>query len=105
NPGFVADLIGERRLEHAAVDWLRITHRLASRDVDEIDAHLSKCARNFDRIVTGDAALGPVGGGNAHRHRLARRPDRPHGLEPLERETKTVLQGPAIYIRSMIGQW
>ena len=42
DPGLVADLVGERRLEHAAVDRLRVAHGLAGRDIDQIDAGLAR---------------------------------------------------------------
>src|SRR3954470_658834 len=42
----IADLVGERGLEHAAIDRLRIAHGLPGRDVDEIDARLGKNRRN-----------------------------------------------------------
>src|SRR5579872_6477008 len=35
---FVADLIGERGLEHAAIDRLRVAHGLPGGDIDEVDA-------------------------------------------------------------------
>ena len=37
-PRLVADLVGERRLEHAAIDRLRLGPGLAGRDVDQVGA-------------------------------------------------------------------
>ena len=100
----VADLVGERRLEHAAVDRIVVGHRLAGRDVDQVRAMGGEGAGDLDRVVAGDAALLPVGGGNAHRDRLLRRPHRAHGVEHLERKAETVLEPAAIVVGAPIGQ-
>src|SRR4051812_26708510 len=51
DPGFVADLIGEWRLEHPAVNRLRVPHGLARGDVDQIDAGLAERTRDRHRVV------------------------------------------------------
>ena len=47
----VADAIGERRLEHAAIDRLRLDRSLPGRDVDQIGARLLERARDLHRII------------------------------------------------------
>src|SRR5260370_32665017 len=73
----VTDLLGERCLEHASIDRLGVAHRLSGRDVHQIDAGLGEGTRDMNCVVAGDAAFGPVGGGDAYRHRLVRRPTPP----------------------------
>src|SRR5215471_11969161 len=68
--GLVADLIGERRLEHAAEDGLRVRDGLSGRHVDEIATGIRKRARDLDGVVAGKPAIHPVRRRNAHRHRL-----------------------------------
>ena len=48
-PGVVADLVGERRLEHAAVDRLGLRRGLAGGDVDQVAAGLGEGARHLRR--------------------------------------------------------
>ena len=45
--GLVADLVGERRLEHAAVDRLGIGRGLSGRHVDQVAAGLREGARDL----------------------------------------------------------
>src|SRR5262249_25380019 len=52
--GLVADLIGERRLEHAAEDGLRVGDGLSGRHVDEIATSVRERARDLDGIVAGE---------------------------------------------------
>ena len=63
--GLVANPIGERRLEHAAVDRLGPDRRLPRRDVDDVDAGVAQRTRDADRVFRRDALVAhPVVGGN-----------------------------------------
>src|SRR5216683_6013703 len=64
--GLVANLIGEWRLEHAAIDRLRVAHGLAGGDVDQIDPGFGKSPRDQNAVIAGDAALGPISGRDTH---------------------------------------
>ena len=102
--GVVADLVGERRLVHAAVDRLGVRRGLAGGDVDQVAAGLGEGARHRDRIVAGEAAVLPVGRRDAHRHRLVLRPGLAHGAEHLEREAQAVFQRAAVFVGALVGQ-
>ena len=104
DPRLVAHLIGKRRLEHPAVDRLRVADGLPGRDVDKIDAGLGKGPRDRDRIVAGDAALGPVRRGNAHRHRLVRGPRGAHGFEHFKGKAQPILQRTTVFVCALVGQ-
>ncbi len=88
------------RLEHAAIDRPALRRGLAGRDVDEIDASLVRRPARWrwnPRSVS--AAFGPVGGRDAHRHRLLRRPGRAHGLErPLSGKRRRLSMRAAIVV-------
>src|SRR3569623_765542 len=56
NARLVADLVGERGLEHTSIDRLGVAHRLAGGDVHEVDAGLGESAGDLARIVAGDTA-------------------------------------------------
>ncbi len=68
NAGLVANPIGERRLEHAAVDRPRAHRGLPGGDVDDVDTGVAEQARNLDRFF--------------RRHCLRRRPSRWPRCEP-----------------------
>jgi len=85
-------------------DRLRVTHRLSRGDVDQIDPGLAEGAGNHHRVVAGDAALSPVGGGDTHRHRLVRRPRRAHCFKYLQRIAQPVFQRAAIFIGALVGE-
>ena len=55
----VADAVGERRLEHAAVDRARLDGGLAGRHVDDVDALGLQDAGDGDRLHRRDAAIRP----------------------------------------------
>src|SRR4029434_4609494 len=48
---FVADAVGERGLEHPAIDRASARRGLPGRHVDEIDTSLRQDSRNLDRIL------------------------------------------------------
>src|SRR5262245_388682 len=50
-PRLVANLVGERRLEHATEYRLRIRNRLSGGDVDEIATSGREGARDLNRVV------------------------------------------------------
>src|SRR6516225_4034039 len=73
--GLVADAVGERRLEHAAVDRLGGDRGLAGRHVADVDAGLLQQPADADRVARLDAVgADPVVGGNAHGYWFFRRP-------------------------------
>src|SRR5438105_6570272 len=91
NTRFIANEVGERRLEHAAVHGLGVYRSLPRRDIDDIGAGMGKGPCNHERLgfaVSGVAQ--PIGGRNAHRHRLLVRPRAPHRGEPRQRKPQTV---------------
>jgi hypothetical protein len=100
----LANAIGKRRLEHAAVDRCLLRHGLATRDIDQVDAVLLQRARDRDGVVSGVAAVRPVGGGDADRHRLVRGPARPHGIEDFERKSQAVFNTSAVLIRPNVRE-
>ena len=57
--GLVADAIGERRLEHAAVDRPRLPRGLARRHVDDVDPGVAQQARDGDGVLRRDALARP----------------------------------------------
>src|SRR5882724_852480 len=63
--GFVADAVAVGRLIHASIDGLRVFGSLTGRDMDDVASGGNKGARNLDGVVAGDAALDPIGGGDA----------------------------------------
>src|SRR6185436_2712358 len=102
--GFIANLIGEWRLKHAAIYRTRVAHRLTGGNIDKVDAGFSKGASDLDRVIAVDPSVRPVGSGYAYRHRLMRRPYRSHGLKNLERIPQAVCQRTAITICAPVGQ-
>ncbi len=68
----VADLVGEGRLEQAAIDRLFFLHHLAGRAVDQVGAGFLEHAGEDRRILRRVAAFVPVVRRQAHRHRLFR---------------------------------
>ena len=103
--GLVADLVGEWRLEHAAVDRLRIGPGLAGGDVDQIRPGFGKRARNLDCFVGRHAVVAsPVGGRDAHRHRAVGGPRGAHRGEHLERIAKSISEAPAIIVVALVLQ-
>ena len=69
--GLVADAIGERGLEHAAIDRLSPDRGLAGGHVADIDPGLLQHAADLDRVARFDAFVAdPVIRGNAYRDRL-----------------------------------
>src|SRR5215212_4341632 len=97
---FVADLFGERGLEHASINWLGIAHRLAGGYIDQIDSGLREGARDRHCVVARNTTFGPIGGRDAYRHRLVRRPRRPQCFEYLKWEPEPVSQRAAISVRA-----
>src|SRR3546814_8437219 len=55
--GFVADLVGEGGLEHAAVNGLALGPGLAGGDVYEVGAFLPEGSGDLHRLVGGDAEV------------------------------------------------
>ncbi len=103
-PGLVADLVGERSLEHAAEHRLRVGCGLPGRDVDEVAAGLGEQACDLDRFVAGHPAVRPIGRRDANRHRLLVRPRLAHRPERLEREAHAVLERTAVVVGAVIGE-
>ncbi len=103
--GLVADAVGERRLEHAAVDRPGADRGLAGRDVADVDAGLLEHARDLDRVFRLDAVgADPVVRGNAHRNRLAGGPYGAHRGEDLQRIAHAVLQRAAVFVGAPVGE-
>src|SRR6516165_2515284 len=100
---FVADLVGEWRLEHATKDGLRLAHSLTGRDVDQVDARFGERPRDKNGVIAGDAALRPVGRGDTYRHRLMCWPDGPQRVEHLPWKTQTVFERTAVGVSPLVG--
>ena len=100
---FVADLLGEHRLVHAAVDRARSRVGLAGGAVDEVAAACLEQLCRSDGIRRAEAAGHPVGERQAHRHGLVGRPQRAHGVENFEWITQAVFQRPAIFVLAPVG--
>ena len=91
-------LLGERGLEHAAVDRLLLGRCLAGRDVDQVDAVRRERLRDRHRVVPLVAAGHPVVRRDADRDRPVVGPCVPHRVEHLERVAEPVLQAAAIFV-------
>ena len=103
--GLVTDAVRERCLEHAAIDRPRFDRSLSRGDIADIDASLLQHAADADRVLRSDAlGADPIVGGNAHRNRLLRRPDRAHGFEDFQGIAHAVLQRAAVFVGAPIGQ-
>ena len=103
-PRLVPDLVGKRRLIHAAEDGLCLGDRLAGGDIDEVAAGLGERACDHDRIIAREPAVRPVRRRNAYRHRLLIRPCRAHGAEDFEWKTHAVFESAAILVRPPVCQ-
>src|SRR3990172_6183860 len=86
-PGLDADLFfysfRKTDLEAGRRGNLRVRHRGAARDADEIEAGALKLARVGHRIVRPPTALDPVRGVDADTQRTLLRPDLAHGARDL----------------------
>src|SRR6516165_7005316 len=95
---------GERRLEHAAEDGLRVRDGLSGRHVDEIATGLRERARDLDGVIAREPAIHPVRRRNAHRHRLLVGPGGAHGAKDLEREAQAVFEAAAVFVAARVGE-
>ena len=101
----VADAVGERGLEHAAVHGARLDRGLAGGDIDDIDTLGLENAGNRHRLHRRDAAIThPVIRGDAHGYRLLRRPHLADSLKDGEREAQAVLQRAAVGVIAAVGE-
>ena len=104
--GFVADPVAERCLEHTAIHRFGLDGCLACGHVDDVGASEREQPADFYGVVGSDASLAyPVVCGNAHRHRLVRRPNSSHGFEDFERVAHAVLKAAAVLIGAYVGGW
>src|ERR1700678_2221545 len=104
NTDLVANLVGERGLPHAAVDWLLVGHGLACGYIEYIRAGLLERTGNNQQIRLRKAALSPVAGGNSRRQRALSRPDLAHGAEDLHRESQPRGDVTAVFILTPIRE-
>src|SRR5690606_8284883 len=100
----VADLVGERRLEEAAVDRLFLFPYLPGRAVDHVGAGVLEHPGEDRSIVRRVAALEPVVAGEAHRDRLVGRPGSADGAEDFQRIAGAVLVAAAIVVCAPVGE-
>ena len=100
---FLTDAVRERRLVAAAESGLFFLGDLSGGNVQSGSAVLNEGPGDLDRIVGGVAALDPVSGGDAYRHRLAGRPSRANGVEHFQREPQPVLQAAAVFVGPLVG--
>ncbi len=102
--GFVADLVGVRRLEHAAEDRFGVVNGLPGRDIDQVTALARKGTCDFNRVFTGNAAVFPVSCRKAHRHRAIERPDLADCAEDFERKAKAIVERAAIFVAALVRE-
>src|SRR5580704_16401553 len=86
----VADLVGERRLKHAAIDWPLGLRDLTRRTIDKIGAGFLEELGKECRVFRGVSTWSPVMAGETHRHRAIRGPGGAHRAEHLERIARPV---------------
>jgi hypothetical protein len=102
--GLVAQHVGPGKLEHSAIDGRRVMHRLPGRDVDQVAAGGTEGPRDGERVGVRDAALRPVGGADAHRHRPVLRPGFAQRGEDFQREAEAVRDASTVFIGSQVQQ-
>src|SRR6185437_1207383 len=106
NAKFIADAIRERRLKHAAIDWLFVLRHLSRRNVDDIDTSFDKSTCDLDGFHWRYAIFAnPVVRRNTHGHGLAGRPYGPDRTEHLKRKAQPIFQATAIFILSLVLGW
>src|SRR6185369_3675410 len=101
---FVANAIGERYLEHAAIYRFFFFADLPGRAVDQIGAGFAKKAGYGDRVLRRKPAGNPIASGDSHAHGFFARPDFSHGAKDFERIPATVFQRTAILILALIRE-
>ena len=86
----VADLVGERRLEHAAIDRPLGLRDLTRRAIDEVGAGFLEQFGEECRVLRGVSPRCPVMARETHRHRAVLGPGGAHSPKHLERIARPV---------------
>ena len=102
----VADAVGERRLEHAAIHGLGLIEVWPGRHIDDVDAGARCSMRAISTASSGVMPSSPTQSLAEMRTEigLCGRPYLAHGMENLEREAHTVLEVAAVVVGAVVGE-
>lgn len=103
--GIAADLRGERDLVAGTDGDFGVERVAAGGGIDEIDAERLDVAGELDGVFDGPAAFDPIGGGDAEEEGEMVRHFGADGLRDFAEETGAVVEGAAVFILSLVGDW
>ena len=104
DPRFVPDAVREGGLEETPVTRTLFGHGLTRGRVDEIAAALLERLGDGHRLFGRDAAIHPVGRGDAHGERLLRGPGPADPVEHFERIAEAILQRSSVIVGAVVGE-